>query len=323
MLFDPAIMKLYKDIMDFSLNLIVETAALNIYLEAFSQAIQAGITEQFEAYRDDLAGADFQDRIPDFPGRKEVIAAFHSGLEETGGDSAVIRLQARFSGMDDLVDVEVGIAGGREHVIEYNIVRNNVPAFILFAMFFIVIPLAGSILHEKQDGTRNRLLTLPVNWFILYAGKITVYLGVCISQFMLMIIIGRYLIPLICELPPLSLDVDLLALAAIAIASGLAAIGFGLIIGTLSSTYQQAGPIGSVLVVVLAVMGGVFVPSYMMPDAISKISFISPLRWGADAFYSVFARNAGLGMVLKEFILLMVFFIITLVLSFRAISKHA
>ncbi len=323
LLFDPAIMKMYKDIMDFSLNMIVESTALNLYLETFTEAIQADISDQFEGFKSDLASFDFERELPDFPGREEVIMAIRSGIDDPSGDSTVIRMPGHLSGMDDLVDVEVGIAGGREHVIEYNIVRNNVPAFILFAMFFIVIPLAASIIHEKQEGTKNRLMTLPVSWFTLFMGKITVYLVVCLSQFILMVAIGRYLIPLICELPPLSLNVDLFALGAIAIASGLAAIGFGLVIGTFSSTFQQAGPIGSVLVVVLAVIGGVFVPSYMMPDLISKVSFISPLRWGADAFYSIFARNAGLGMVFKQFISLLAFFIITLILSFRAISNHS
>jgi ABC-2 type transport system permease protein len=175
-------------------------------------------------------------------------------------------------------------------------------------MFFIVIPLAGSILNEKQQGTRDRLMTLPVNWVMLFSGKITVYLVVCILQFIMMVLIGRYLIPLICTLPPLSLEVNFTALTAIAIASGLAATGFGLLIGSFSSTFQQAAPIGAVLVVILAVLGGIFVPNYMMPDLISKISFISPLRWGADAFYSVFARNAGIDMVFGQFMSLLVFF---------------
>jgi ABC-type multidrug transport system permease subunit len=77
-----------------------------------------------------------------------------------------------------------------------------------------------------------------------------------------------------------------------------------------------------VLVVILAILGGIFVPDYMMPDLISKISFISPLRWGTDAFFSIFARKAGLDMVLPQFLSLIVFFVISLILSVKAIRKH-
>ena len=113
------------------------------------------------------------------------------------------------------------------------------------------------------------------------------------------------------------------ALIIITIASGLAAVGFGLLIGSLSSTFMQAAPIGSVLVVILAILGGIFVPNYMMPELISKISFISPMRWGSDAYFNIFARDAGLGMVLHHFSLLLSFFIVTLGISYYSISKSA
>jgi len=272
LLYDPAMMKLYKDIMGYSLERIIESAAIDLYLDAMQEALETNITNQFD---------------------------------------------------QNLVSIEEGIAGGSEFLLEYNIVNNNVPAFILFAMFFIVIPLAGSILHEKQQGTRDRIMTLPVNWITMLLGKITVYLGVCLLQFCLMVAIGRYLIPQICELPPLSLDVHLGALMIITIASGLAAVGFGLLIGSLSSTFMQAAPIGSVMVVILAILGGIFVPNYMMPELVSKISFISPMRWGSDAYFNIFARDAGFGMILHHFFLLLSFFIATLGISYYSISKTA
>lgn len=271
LLYDPAMMKLYKDIMGYSLQMIIESSAIDFYLDAIQEALQTNIASQFD---------------------------------------------------QNLVSISEGIAGGSEFLLEYNIVNNNVPAFILFAMFFIVIPLASSILHEKQQGTRDRIMTLPINWNTLLLGKITIYLVVCLVQFILMITIGKYLIPRVCDLPALSLEVNLLALLAITFASGLAAVGFGLLIGSLSATFMQAAPIGAVLVVILAILGGIFVPNYMMPEMVSKISFISPMRWGADAFYSIFARKAGLSMILRHFSLLLIFFIVSLVISYYSISKR-
>jgi ABC-2 type transport system permease protein len=322
LLYDPAMMKLYKDIMGYSLQMIIESSALKIYVDSFKTALQTSIEKQFDDHLAGLVPVDLGDELPDFPGKEELIPSIRSVIEERSGNPKEIHLPVGNFGMEALVDIEEGVAGGQESLIESNIVSNNVPAFILFAMFFIVIPLAGSILNEKQQGTRDRLITLPVTWFTLFSGKITVYLMVCILQFIMMVCIGRYLLPVISSLPPLSLDVHPAALVAVTIASALAAIGFGLLIGTFSSTFLQAAPIGSVLVVILAFLGGIFVPSYMMPEIVSKISVISPLRWGSDAFYSIFARNAGIETVLIPFFSLLVFFIVALILSFRAISKH-
>jgi len=272
LLYDPAMMKLYKDIMGYSLQMIIESAAIDLYLDAIQEVFQSDVSNRFDR---------------------------------------------------NLVSISEEIAGGGKFLLEYNIVNNNVPAFILFAMFFIVLPLAGSILHEKQVGTRDRIMTLPVSWITLLLGKISVYLLVCLLQFCVMVTIGVYLIPQICALPGLSLDVNLFALMAVTIASGLAAVGFGLLIGSLSSTFMQAAPIGSVLVVILAILGGIFVPNYMMPELLEKFSFISPMRWGADAYFNIFARDAGMAMVSQQFFMLIAFFILSIAISYRIINKRA
>jgi len=149
-----------------------------------------------------------------------------------------------------------------------------------------------------------------------------VYLAVCILQFILMIAIGRYFLPLVSNLPALSLDVNIVALIAITIASSLAAIGFGLLIGTVTSTYGQAAPLGSVLVVILAILGGIFVPSYMMPGVIRQISIISPLHWGTDAFFSIFARGAGIEIVWPQLFSLLIFFGISLTIAVIVFTKR-
>jgi hypothetical protein len=64
LLFDPAIMKLYKDIMGYSLYMIIESSAVDIYSGAFMEALQAHISEQFDSFRKDLVPAG----LKSFPG---------------------------------------------------------------------------------------------------------------------------------------------------------------------------------------------------------------------------------------------------------------
>jgi ABC-2 type transport system permease protein len=322
LLYDPAVMKIYKDILVSSLHMIIESTAIKIYVENYTETLKVNISRQLEEYKKKLITTDFEKEMPDFPGKQLVIRHINSGLEKEVRESVQINLPGNYSGTEELVSIEEKVAGNKANILKHDIVRNNVPAFILFAMFFIVIPLAGSILSEKQQGTKDRLMTLPVTRFTLFSGKITIYLVVCILQFFVMIFIGKYIFPLISQLPSLSLDVNVWALMAIVIASALAAIGFGLVIGTVCSTYGQAAPLGSVLVVILAILGGIFVPAYMMPEMIRKISIISPLRWGTDAFFSIFARGAGINAVLPQFLSLIIFFWISLVFSIKAFNKH-
>jgi len=207
-------------------------------------------------------------------------------------------------------------------VFRPNLLQNNVPAFTLFAMFFIVIPLAGSIINEKTHGTFNRVRTLPVSYLEVVAAKITMFLIVCILQFVFLMFIGNYIMPLLGEQSSLDMRVNIHSLLAALICSSLAAIGFGMLVGSFASTHGQAATFGSVMVVILALLGGIFVPVHMLPEVIRKISSVSPLRWGTDAFLGVFARYQGIEGIWPELCLLTGFFLISILLTLRIFKKH-
>jgi len=54
------------------------------------------------------------------------------------------------SGMKNMPPVTEVYATKEHASIKPSIIQNNVPGFILFAMFFIVIPLSGSMVTERM-----------------------------------------------------------------------------------------------------------------------------------------------------------------------------
>ena len=60
-----------------------------------------------------------------------------------------------------------------------NSVQHNVPAWTMFAMFFIVISLAGNMIKEREEGSVNRLLTMPCSYSTFITSKILIYILVC------------------------------------------------------------------------------------------------------------------------------------------------
>jgi ABC-2 type transport system permease protein len=195
-----------------------------------------------------------------------------------------------------------------------NSAQHNVPAWTLFAIFFIIVPLSINMVKEKTQGTFVRLRTNPVSYATVLGGKTIVYLGVCLIQFTLMLLIGIYLFPVI-GLPELDVSNRILFLYIVAFFAGLAAIGLGLLLGTIAKTQEQAAPFGATFVVILAALGGVWVPVFVMPKFMQLLSNISPMNWGLNGFYDVFLRNSGFTEILPEITLLFLFFITTTVIS--------
>ena len=76
-----------------------------------------------------------------------------------------------------------------------NSTQHNVPAWTLFAIFFIIVPLSINMVKEKTQGTFVRLRTNPINYATVLGGKTIVYVCVCLIQFTLMLLVGVYLFP--------------------------------------------------------------------------------------------------------------------------------
>ena len=321
-IYDPAVQTMYKDAVFSPLKMVVQLSALKILMSQYSESINKTNKEQFSNFAASLRNIDIGKSIPDFPYKNEVIMKFQEELITRAEQEAEIRLPENSFFSSDIVRINEQAASDESSKFKPNPLQNNIPAFTLFAMFFIVIPLAGSIINEKNHGVYDRLRTLPVSYFEIIFAKIGVFLTVCIFQFILLMFIGVYIMPMLGDLPSLDLRVSYPALLLALIASSLAATGFGIIVGTFAGTHGQAATFGSVMVVILAMLGGIFVPVYMLPDTIKKISMISPLRWGTDAFLGVFARNEGIGRIWPELFLLIGFFCISLILSVRMFNSH-
>jgi ABC-2 type transport system permease protein len=184
------------------------------------------------------------------------------------------------------------VARGDKNVIP-NSTQHNVPAWTLFAMFFVVIPFASAMIKEREDGSLSRLLTMPCSYGMIMISKIVVYLVVCYLQFISIMVMGVYVFPIL-GLPALETGGKLISLSVMALAAAMAAIGYGISVGTLARTHQQAAIFASISVVILAAVGGIWVPVFIMPHFFRILSTVSPLNWGLNGFYDILVRNTGL-----------------------------
>lgn len=195
-----------------------------------------------------------------------------------------------------------------------NAVQHNVPAWTIFAMFFIAIPLSGSIMKEKNEGSVFRLYTMPSSYLLLVNGKIIVYVIVCTIQFLLMLSVGLYILPML-GLPALVLGNSYAGILILTMGTAFAATGYGVMVGTLAGTEHQAAIVGALSILLLSALGGIWVPTYVMPEIMRTISSFSPLNWALEGFYKLFLRGGTAGSIMTETVKLFAFFIFTMTVS--------
>lgn len=232
-----------------------------------------------------------------------LVRTFSRELEKMTGVTNEVRLER-----GSVITIKESLAAKTELAgkVAGNSVQHNVPAWTIFAMFFIVIPMATNMLRERDSGTMQRLRVMSGSLAHYFGGKLLAYLAVCAAQMVLMVLVGMFFLPQL-GLDALSLGEQPWALIPAALVISLAAISFGMLMGAAFRTHQQALVTGIVSVVILAALGGIWVPLQIMPETLQLIGGLSPLAWSFDAFNVIFLRGGGLAELLPHIIPLFCF----------------
>jgi ABC-2 type transport system permease protein len=98
-------------------------------------------------------------------------------------------------------------------------------------------------------------------------------------------------------------------------ATAFAATGYGVMVGTLATTEHQGAILGSLSILLLSALGGIWVPSYVMPEVMRNISAYSPLNWALTGFYKLFLRSGGVAEILLDALKLVAFFLFTMTIA--------
>lgn len=180
-----------------------------------------------------------------------------------------------------------------------NAVQQSVPAWLVFAMFFVVLPLGTSVLAEREQGNLQRLALLNVSPARLLAARFPAYYTMNMLQLLVMLAVGIWLVPLVGG-DGLVLRGHLAGLWLVCSALSCAAIGFGLLIAVIARSAVQASTLGAMANLLFGALGGIMVPKLVMPPELQAASILSPMSWALEGCWDILLRGGGIVDVLPE-----------------------
>lgn len=176
-------------------------------------------------------------------------------------------------------------------------VQQNVPAWLVFGMFFVMSAMSGLWLIERENGVTARLHSFGVRNSTLLLSKIIPYLGVNALQAVLMLTVGVWLMPLLGADALQLKGINWPALFLIITAISMAAVGLALLVACLVRTQAQAGALVPILNVLMAAIGGIMVPKFVMPTFMQRLAELSPMNWGLEGLLTVILRHGDMAAV--------------------------
>ena len=197
-------------------------------------------------------------------------------------------------------------------------VQQSVPAWLIFGMFFVVIPISGVLIQERHDGTLARMATFGVAPGAVLGGKLLAFMLLNWVQLALMLLVGRWLVPQLGG-DALYLDIAPGWFLLMVAATSAAAVCLALLIAAHTRNFEHAAALGGGLNVVLGAIAGVMVPRMLMPPTLQTVSEWSPMGWALDGMQSVFLGDPDAAFILPRAGMLLGFAALCLLLSWRPI----
>lgn len=168
-------------------------------------------------------------------------------------------------------------------------------------LFIFLTSLSGAawLIETRRLGIARRMLATPTSMSTIVAGQLLGRLAVALLQ-ALIIIAGTLVL----------FGVDWgnpLGTAAVVVAFSLVGTGASVLLASLFSTEQQAGPVALLLGLGLAALGGSMAPLDVFPHTARLIAHFTPHAWANDAMSKLLEHNGNLMTVLPQVGILLAF----------------
>ena len=149
---------------------------------------------------------------------------------------------------------------------------------------------------------------MPTSFMLVMTSKMVIYVIVAALQVVVIFSMGIWILPHL-GLPLLALPDNLLALAVVVLLSSMSAVSYALLIGSVASTEEQANGFGAISIILFGAIGGILVPTFVMPAGMQFATNFSPLHWCLEGFYTLFLKG-GSWYDLRLVIIFLIMFIV-------------
>lgn len=196
-----------------------------------------------------------------------------------------------------------------------SLLTSMIPVLIGFIVFFFVFLISGmALLKERTSGTLERLLATPVKRSEIVYGYMLSYGLVAILQTSVVVLAAIWL-----------LDVEVVGnifnVIIVNVVLALVALAFGILLSTLAkSEFQMMQFIPLVIMPQLFFSG--IIPLSSMGDWAQTVGKFLPLTYSGDAMSQIILYGRGIGDVLPNISVLLIFLVILTILNIVGLRRY-
>jgi ABC-2 type transport system permease protein len=182
-----------------------------------------------------------------------------------------------------------------------NTFDQNVPGFsVTFLLLGMLLGVSLGLLDERDWGTLERLRAMPTPFATMLVAKLVARFCIGVVQMTILFAVGWLAFGVSLGPQPWAL---LLPTAGIVFAG----TAFGLIVAGLAHSREAVLPVGSVVIVTMAAVGGCWWPLDLEPEWMRRVALGFPTTWAMAAFNDLMIRRQPVAAVLRPTAILFVY----------------
>ncbi len=192
-----------------------------------------------------------------------------------------------------------------------------VPGLIGFIlMLTAVLSTALSVVREKERGTMEQLRVTSLRPGELIVGKALPYLGISLLATAVILVAARVLFGV-------SVRGSYLDLFAVVLLYLIGALGWGLLVSSLSDTQAMAFQVGVVTSMLPAIfLSGFVFPIRSMPVAVQALTYVVPARYFLVVLRGIILKGAGLSPYLDSLAFLALYAVVVLGVATARLTRR-
>jgi ABC-2 type transport system permease protein len=248
-------------------------------MQAVSKEVFSGSSNQ-NLLSDQIAGVDASTSLPQ--GQKNALAdllrsvqsfrANNTGTNTSGAPSLTMPGEIR----DEAVTARKGVV--------YNGYAHSFGGMGVQFILLMGIDMGIGVLLQRQRGLWKRVRAAPLSRTLLLGSRAVS--GTAISMIILMVIfaVARLLFGV-------RIEGSLPGFLMVAFAFSLMTATFGLMIAAIGKTPEATRGLATFITLIMVMLGGAWVPTFIFPGWLQKITIVIPTRWAIDGLDGVVWRG--------------------------------
>jgi ABC-2 type transport system permease protein len=175
--------------------------------------------------------------------------------------------------------------------VAYNGYAHSFAGMGIQFLLFAAANLGIEILLERQKGLWKRLRSAPISRLTLLTGKVA---SMTIVGLMTLLVSFGFAVIVF----GVRIQGSLIGFFSVALACALMAATFGLLIAALGKTPAATRGVTTLAVLMMVMLGGAWVPTFIFPAWLQQATVIVPARWAVDGLDAMTWRGLGLSRAL-------------------------